>query len=281
MMFADLHLHTRYSDGTYTPAELVSAAHGVGLAEIALTDHDTLDGCDEVKTLAAEAGIGFIPGTEITAELDGRELHILGYFVDAQHPDLARELRAAQDIRRKRVKDMVARLNARAIPLSVDAVLELANCSAPGRPHVARALVAAGFCSSLDEAFERFLKKDRPGWVPKRKMSAARALELIHAAGGVAVMAHPGLNHDDRMVSRLARMGVDGLECHHPKHGPAAVARYEEMARELGLVVTGGSDCHGMSKARPTIGTVKIPTVRVDALRERLAQRREGRASTC
>ena len=279
-MFADLHLHTRYSDGTYTPAELVSAARSVGLAEIALTDHDTLDGCDEVKSLAADAGIGFIPGTEITAELDGRELHILGYFVDAQYPDLARELRAAQDIRRKRVRDMVARLNAREIPLSVDAVLELANCSAPGRPHVARALVAAGFCASLDEAFDRFLKKDRPGWVPKRKMSAARALELIHAAGGVAVMAHPGLNHDDRMVARLARMGVDGLECHHPKHTPAAVARYEEMARELGLVVTGGSDCHGMSKARPTIGTVTIPIVRVDALRDRLAQRREGRPFT-
>lgn len=279
-MFADLHLHTRYSDGTYTPAELVAAAQSVGLTEIALTDHDTLDGCEEVAALAEEVGIRFITGTEITAELDGRELHILGYFVSEQHPELARELRAAQEIRQKRVRDMVARLNAREIPLSVDAVLEMAQCSAPGRPHVARALVAAGFCSSLDEAFDRFLKKDRPGWVPKRKMSAARALELIHAAGGVAVMAHPGLNHDDRMVSRLARMGVDGLECHHPKHGPVATARYEEMARELGLVVTGGSDCHGASKARPTIGTVKIPTSRVDALRERLAQRRDGRPFT-
>jgi len=277
MMFADLHLHTRYSDGTYTPAELVAAARSVGLSEIALTDHDTLDGCDEVEVLAVNAGIKFIPGTEITAELDGRELHILGYFLNKQHPELARELRVAQDIRQKRVRDMVARLNAREIPLSVDAVLEMAKCSAPGRPHVARALVAAGYCASLDEAFERFLKKDRPGWVPKRKMSAARALELIHGAGGVAVMAHPGLNHDDRMVYRLGRMGLDGLECHHPKHGPAAVVRYEEMARELGLVVTGGSDCHGTSKARPTIGTVKLPMTRVDALRERLAQRQEGK----
>ncbi|MGE3310382.1 MAG: PHP domain-containing protein [Limisphaerales bacterium] len=273
MMFADLHLHTRYSDGTYTPVELIAAARNAGLSEIALTDHDTLDGCAEVAELAAEAGIGFIPGTEITAALDGRELHILGYCVDPDHAGLSRELRAAQDIRRKRVKEMVARLNARDIPLSLEGVLETAHCSAPGRPHVARALVAGGFCASLDEAFDRFLKKDKPGWVPKRKMSAAQALDLIHAAGGVAVMAHPGLNHDDRMIVRLARMGIDGLECHHPKHGPSAVARYEAMARELGLLITGGSDCHGMSKARPTIGTVKIPGALVDELRARVRQR--------
>lgn len=273
-MFADLHLHTRYSDGTYTPSELVAAAVAVGLSEISLTDHDTLDGWEEVGAIAAAAGIAFVPGTEITAELDGRELHILGYYVDAAHPELARELRQAQAIRRRRVREMVARLNAREIPLSVEAVLEAANCNAPGRPHVARALVAAGFCASLDEAFERYLKKDRPGWVPKAKMSVARALSLIHAAGGVAVMAHPGLNHDDRMVSRLAEMGVDGIECRHPKHGPAATARYEEMARHHGLLVTGGSDCHGTSKNRPTIGTVKIPCSWVEALRDRVSRRR-------
>jgi len=273
-MFADLHLHTRYSDGTYTPSELVAAAVGAGLAEISLTDHDTLDGWTEVREMATAAGIAFVPGTEITAELDGRELHILGYYVDAEHPDLCRELREAQAIRQRRVREMVARLNAREIPLSVEAVFEMANCNAPGRPHVARALVAAGFCASLDEAFERFLKKDRPGWVPKPKMSVARALQLIHAAGGVAVLAHPGLNHDDRLVSRLATMGVDGIECRHPKHGPAAAARYEEMARGLGLLVTGGSDCHGATKNRPTIGTVKIPCAWVEALRERVAERR-------
>lgn len=273
-MFADLHLHTRYSDGTYTPSELVAAAVAAGLSEISLTDHDTLDGWEEVGSIAAAAGIAFVPGTEITAELDGRELHILGYYVDPGHPELTRELRQAQAIRRRRIREMVARLNAREIPLSVEAVLEAANCNAPGRPHVARALVAAGFCTSLDEAFERYLKKDRPGWVPKAKMSVARALSLIHAAGGVAVMAHPGLNHDDRMVSRLAEMGVDGIECHHPKHGPAATARYEEMARSLGLLVTGGSDCHGTSKNRPTIGTVKIPCIWVEALRERVSRRR-------
>lgn len=268
-MFADLHLHTRHSDGTYTPGELVAAAAGHGLSVIALTDHDTVEGCPATEAEARRAGIEFVPGTEITAELDGRELHILGYLIDQQEPALAGELKAAQLVRQNRVRAMVARLNARNVPLTAEAVFELAGCSAPGRPHVARALVQAGWCATLDEAFERYLKKDRPGWVPKRKMSAARTIELIHGAGGLAVMAHPGLNHDDTMIERLARSGLDGLECFHPKHGPGATAKYQAIAGRLGLLVTGGSDCHGMSKNKPTMGTVKVPVALVDALKAR------------
>lgn len=278
-MFADLHLHTKSSDGTYTPAELVAAAGEHHLSLIALTDHDTLEGCSAVAAAAAGAGIEFIPGTEITAELDGREIHILGYLVDAQHPDLARELVRAQAIRQNRVREMVARLNACQVPLPVEEVFTLAECSAPGRPHVARALVKHGLCATLDEAFERYLKKDRPGWVPKEKMSAQRVVELIHAAGGLAVMAHPGLNHDDRLIGKLAAYGLDGLECFHPKHNAAASERYQVMARELGLVITGGSDCHGRSKNRPTMGTVKLPFAYVDALRARHRERHPRPAS--
>lgn len=268
-MFADLHLHTRHSDGTYTPSELVEAAVQQRLSVIALTDHDTLEGCQTVGELSAAAGIEFIPGTEVTAELQGRELHILGYWLDPSHPELASELARAQAIRQDRVRQMVARLNARSVPLDVDAVFAVANCKAPGRPHVARALVAAGICSNLDEAFERYLKKDRPGWVPKEKMSAVQAIELIHAAGGVAIMAHPGLNHDDSLIEKLARQGLDGIECFHPKHNLPATERYKAMARTLGLVITGGSDCHGRSKNRPTIGTVKLPLEYMEALRSR------------
>ena len=273
-MFADLHLHTLHSDGTYTPAELVAAAVRHGLSLIALTDHDTLEGCAETAELAARAGLGFVPGTEITAEIQGRELHILGYFVDAAHPDLARELTRAQSIRQERVREMVRRLNARGVAIDPESVFELARCKAPGRPHVARALVGAGLCASLDEAFERYLKKHRPGWVPKEKIAAARAIELIHGAGGLAVMAHPGLNHDDTMIAKLARLGIDGLECFHPRHGAGAAERYEGIARELGLLVTGGSDCHGESKNRPTMGTVRIPLALVDTLRAQLGKPR-------
>ncbi len=280
MNFADLHLHSRHSDGTYTPLELVDAAVENELSLIALTDHDTLEGCPAVAEAAARVGLRFIPGTEITAELNGRELHILGYLVDLDHEELRDELARAQKIRQNRVREMVARLNARHVPLEVEAVFELANCRAPGRPHVARALVSAGICGSLDEAFERFLKKDRPGWVPKEKMSAVRAVDLIHAAGGLAVMAHPGLNHDDTLIPKLARAGLDGLECFHPKHNSSATEKYQAMASSLGLLVTGGSDCHGRSKNRPTMGTVKLPTEFVDLLLERHASRRAERAAS-
>ncbi len=268
-MFADLHLHTRHSDGTYTATELAKTARRVGLSTISVTDHDTMEGCAEVAAEAARQGLDFIPGTEVTAEVDGRELHILGYFLDPQHAELRAELGEAQAIRQERVRDMVAKLNAAGVGLRVEEVFRMANCNAPGRPHVARALVEGGFCAHLDEAFERYMKKDRPGWVPKRKMSAERALQLIHAAGGVAVMAHPALNHDDTLVDRLARLGLDGLECFHPKHSNSASAKYEAMAQRLGLLVTGGSDCHGVSKNRPTIGSIRLPVIRVDRLRER------------
>src|SRR5207237_3955547 len=154
---------------------------------------------------------------------------------------------------------MVTRLNNINVPLQAAAVFELANCRAPGRPHVARALVQAGLCASLDEAFERFLKKNRPAFVPKFKMSAADAIELIHQAGGVAVMAHPGLNHADGVIPGMVEAGLDGIECFHTKHSHGTAAHYLELAERFHLLVTGGSDCHGPNKGKPLIGTVKLP----------------------
>jgi predicted metal-dependent phosphoesterase TrpH len=185
-------------------------------------------------------------------------VHVLGYFVDITHPDLLRELTRFQQARQERIREMVARLNQRGVGLRPEAVFALANCRSPGRPHVARALVQHGFCRSLEEAFERFLKKHRPAWVPKCKISARQAIELIHTAGGLAVMAHPGLNHSDALIPALAEVGLDGLECWHTKHTPAQAAHYLELARRHGLLVTGGSDCHGTSKGQPTLGEVRL-----------------------
>lgn len=270
-MFADLHLHTCHSDGTYTPEELVREAVRHGLAAIAVTDHDTVAGCRSVGEMAVAAGLGFVAGTEITAEWDGRELHVLGYFVDPEHEGLRGAMERAQDVRRERVRDMVGLLQAQGVLLKVEQVFDDGTCRAPGRPHVARALVKGGHCKTLDEAFERYLKRGRPAWVPKETMAVERALELIHAAGGLAVLAHPALNRDDTLVERLAGLGLDGLECLHPKHNRAAAQRYEAMAASLGLAVTGGSDCHGRRKNRQTMGTVKMPMAWVDRLRTRHA----------
>jgi hypothetical protein len=145
------------------------------------------------------------------------------------------------------------------VPLEVESVFALANCKSPGRPHVARALVKAGLVANLDEAFERFLKKNRPAWVPKKKVSALEAIELIHQAGGLAVMAHPGLNRTDDVIPALVEAGLDGIECFHTKHSTAMSERYLLIAEKYHLLVTGGSDCHGFSKLKPLIGTVKLP----------------------
>src|SRR5262245_1604177 len=190
-MFADLHLHMTMSDGNYAPEELVTHARRYELTTLALTDHDTVEGCTRMARACDRAGLAFIPGTELTTELNGQELHLLGYFIDTQNPRLLSELAHFQTVRLNRVREMVARLNRMNIPLKTEAVLAIANCRSPGRPHVGRALVQAGVCSSLDEAFERFLKKNRPAWVPKTKIAAGDAIRLIHQAGGLAALAHP------------------------------------------------------------------------------------------
>lgn len=279
LKFADLHLHTYFSDGTYSPEEMVSQGRRYGLSALALTDHDTVEGCARTELACETAEMEFIPGTELTAEQDDNELHILGYCIDTQNPKLLVEIAKFQTVRQNRIREMVARLNLVKVPLTAEAVFALANCRAPGRPHVARALVKAGLCSSLDEAFDRYLKKNRPAWVPKFKMSAADAIELIHQAGGAAVMAHPGLNRTDEVIPGMVEAGLDGIECFHTKHSSGTAEHYLKLAQRFNLLVTGGSDCHGMSKGKPLIGTVKLPYQHVENLKARAAERKAAAAT--
>lgn len=272
-IFADLHLHTYFSDGTYTPEELAGHAHRCGFKAIALTDHDTMEGCPRAAAACQSLGVEFIPASELTCEHDGHELHLLGYYLDSENPHLAADLAKFQEVRQGRIHEMVGRLNRLGIPLKAEAVFALANCRSPGRPHVARALVQGGWCSNLDEAFERFLKKGKPAWVPKFKISAMDAIALIHEAGGLAVMAHPGLNHCDELIPALVEAKLDGLECFHSKHSTQATQRYLEIADRHRLLVTGGSDCHGMSKGKPLIGSIKVPYECVERLRQAMLKR--------
>ncbi|MGD1084466.1 MAG: PHP domain-containing protein [Verrucomicrobiota bacterium] len=267
--FADLHLHTLFSDGTFTPEELAGHGAHFGLTAMSLTDHDTVEGCPRMALACQALGVEFLSGAELTAEMEGNELHILGYFLDLENPTLQSELKKFQAVRQRRIHEMVARLNQISIPLRAESVFALANCHSPGRPHVGRALVREGFCSSLDEAFDRFLKKNRPAWVPKFKISALDAMALIHQAGGLAVLAHPGLNHCDDAIPELVAQGLDGMECFHSKHTAAMTAYYLEIAARHNLLVTGGSDCHGYSKGKPLIGGVKLPGIYFDKLKER------------
>jgi hypothetical protein len=272
-MFADLHLHTNFSDGTYTPEELAAQAKRFGFTAVALTDHDTVEGCHRMALACKAANVEFIPASELTADMNGHELHLLGYYLDTANPLLLTELARFQQVRQDRIREMVVRINGLGFPLSVDDVFSLANCRSPGRPHVARALVQAELCGSIDEAFERFLKKGRPAWVPKFKMSAPEAIELIHQARGLAVLAHPGLTRADELIPELAEMGMDGLECIHTKHSNSVAEQYLVLAARLNLLPTGGSDCHGLTKGKPLIGTVKVPYEYVERMKSRIVER--------
>lgn len=277
--FADLHMHSLFSDGTFTPEELAARGRQEGLATMALTDHDTVEGCERMDRACRELGIEFIVGTELTAEFEDREVHLLGYFIDPYNDKLLAEIKKFQTVRQNRIREMTDRLNQMNIPLRAETVFALANCRSPGRPHVARAMVQEGFCPSMEEAFERYLKKGRRAWVPKCKISALDAIGLIHQAGGLAVIAHPALNHCDEMIPLLARQGVDGLECFHTKHTAKKARRYVNMAASLHLLVTGGSDCHGFSKGQPLLGTVRLPSVYLQKLKETHLER-QGRRTT-
>ena len=273
MKFADLHLHTQFSDGKFTPEELAGHGARLGFAALALTDHDSVEGCARMAAACAAADIEFIPGAELTAEYEHMELHILGYFLDTQNQKLLTEIAKFQAVRQNRIREMVVLINEQGVPLEADSVFALANCKSPGRPHVARAMVKAGLVSNLDEAFERFLKKNRPAWVPKAKVSALEGINLIHQAGGLAVMAHPGLNRTDEIIPALADAGLDGIECFHTKHSTATSGRYLEIADKFNLLVTGGSDCHGFSKGKPLIGGIKLPYEHVEKLKQAVAAR--------
>jgi predicted metal-dependent phosphoesterase TrpH len=274
MKYADLHLHTRYSDGAYTPVSLVQAAAREKFAAIAVTDHDTLEAIPETLAAGLQCGIEVIPGAEITCRVEMHEIHLLGYFFSNSWQDsqLRAVLEHSKRVREQRVHEFVARLNSLGIPLKVDDVLSCSDCGTLGRPHVAMALVKRGFCSSTEEAFNRFLKRGKPAFVERYRMTAAEAIGHIKRAGGVAVMAHPALNKVDEHIPNMVQQGLDGLEVWHSRQSAPQSEHYLRMTERFGLLATGGSDCHGAVNGHALIGTVKLPYDRIDALKERAAK---------
>lgn len=273
MKVADLHLHTRYSDGAYTPLELVRAAAREGFVAIAVTDHDTLDAIPESLAAGRESGVEVIAGAEITCGAEMKEIHMLGYFFGRgwEHPPLQAVLEHSKRVRERRTEEFVVRLNELGIPLKLADVLACSECGTLGRPHVAMALVKRGFVGSLEEAFERFLRPGKPAYVERHRMSTAEAIGHIRRAGGIAVLAHPGLNRVDDLIQNMAAQGLDGLEAWHSRHTPAQSARYLKMAERFKLLATGGSDCHGPGRDGPLIGTIRLPYDRVEAMKQRAA----------
>jgi 3',5'-nucleoside bisphosphate phosphatase len=273
--FVDLHAHSTASDGAATPAALVVAARQARLTAIALTDHDTVAGVRAAIAAAEGNGLRVVPGVELSAVDASGETHLLGLHL-ADLEALDARLAELRDMRRTRAERIVQRLNALGVRVTIEDVLEQAAGGAIGRPHVARALIANGWAADMRSAFDRYLAAGRPAFVAKDRLSLADAIGMVHRAGGVAVLAHPGASATPERLKALAALGLDGVEVRHPSHDEAEIARILALTERLGLLPSGGSDWHGQPDGSRALGVMRVPIEWLDRQDGRVAA---GRAS--
>ncbi len=267
MKYADLHVHTCISDGSFTPAEVVNQAISANLSAIAITDHDSVDAVDEAVREAGDK-IEIIPGVELTAEMDGNEIHILGYFIDWRDAKFRQELESLQKVRLERARKIVEKLKQLGMEINYEELLKFSGRGSVGRLHIARMMKSSGYVSSIREAFWRFLGEGKPACVGKFRLSPRQAMELIRNVGGLAVLAHPYLLNHDEWISQFADDGLDGIEVYYSIQNPQITGHYERLALKNELLMTGGSDCHGQAKGRVLLGKVKIPYSLVEKLKK-------------
>jgi len=279
----DLHTHTTASDGRCTPPELVARASAAGVTVLAVTDHDTVAACDAVESECVARGIAFVPGIEITACRDGADVHVLGYFFDRRAPKLLMFLHEQRARRVDRVRRMIGVLASHGIVLDADAILRPAledESTSAGRPWIARALVAGGHVATISEAFDRWLARGRPAFIPRVGAEPADVFARVHDAGGLASLAHPVLSEHDEWIPEYAAAGLDALEAHHSKQDADATARYLSIASRLGLAVTGGSDFHSDDvPTAPRPGYVALPAADYEQFVARSSRRAAGASS--
>jgi 3',5'-nucleoside bisphosphate phosphatase len=272
----DLHLHTTHSDGSFTPTEVINLAHKAGVTALAITDHDITTGVLEATVAGQEHGIDVIPGIEISSILGSSELHILGYFLDYQDTQLNERLALLRESRHRRNPKIIERLQAAGIDITYEEVRALAGTDSVGRPHIARVLMEKRVVSSAKEAFDQWLADGRPAYVPRELPTPSEAMGWIKAAKGLPVLAHPtwvktteGTLTD--LVRRLKADGLDGVEVHYSTHTPRQTRDYLALAKQLDLLVTGGSDFHGLTKPDIDVGVGKgalhVPGALLDKLK--------------
>lgn len=277
----DLHLHTTHSDGSFTPAEVIELAHKAGVTALAITDHDITTGIPEAIATGLQLGIEIIPGIEISSIFGDSELHILGYFLDWHDPKLSEQLSTLRESRHRRNPKIIERLQESGIDITYDEVRALAGTDSVGRPHIARVLMDKKVVGSAKEAFDRFLANGKPAYVPRDLPSPAEAIQWIKSAKGLAVLAHPtwvktteGTLTD--LVRQLKADGLDGVEVHYSTHTARQTREYLSLAKQLGLLITGGSDFHGITKPDIEVGigkgTLHIPDSLLPKLKDAAAR---------
>jgi len=266
--FADLHLHTIFSDGTYTPQELISESVRSGLSAIAVVDHDTVSGIEPAIKIAKIKNIEVLAGIELSAEYDGLEVHILGYLIDYKRENFIDKLEVLKENRIERIYKIVDKLKNMGVMLEAESVFDIARGGTVGRLHVARAMVSAGLISSTAEAFRKYIGDKCPAYVCNFRFSPSEAIKLIKEVGGIPVLAHPHTLNKDELIPKFVDCGLMGLEVYYSEYTQAMVNFYLGLAKEYNLLVTGGSDCHGNAKPEVKIGSVKIPYELVEKLKE-------------
>jgi predicted metal-dependent phosphoesterase TrpH len=270
----DLHTHSDESDGTFTPSEVVRRAAELGLDVVALTDHDTTSGLGEATEAAREVGVELVPGVEFSAEHQATSVHVLCYWMDVSNEELQTELQRLRDDRFRRGEMMIEKLQALGFDISFERVREIAGGGNIVRPHVAQAMVEAGIVADEAEAFDRYIADGGPAHVPKHALDPLDSVDLIVRAGGVCVLAHPGMwgaqsSVPDDLIVAMAERGMVGLEVDHTDHTPEQRAIYRAMAERLDLVATGGSDCHGTRYDPIRLGSSLCDPEQFAALRAR------------
>lgn len=259
-MFVDLHLHTNRSDGVDPPSRVAARANALGIAAIAITDHDTVCGVEEAEQAAQGLGLGFLRGVEISAEYRGVDVHVVGLGIDLDCVPLLAKLDWLRQERETRLLRMVERLHALGIPVAHDGITRHASSAdSVGRLHVAREVHALGYARTVQEAFDRYIGRGKPAFVGRGRIACDEAIALIHQANGLAMAGHPGIGKTHKLLRRLLELPFDGVEAYHTHHTAYQTEHYLQLAEERGLLVSGGSDCHGGAKEEPEMGKVQVP----------------------
>lgn len=268
MKSADLHLHTTYSDGTFNPQELVREALKYQVSAIAVVDHDTVDGVTEVLSAGEKEQVEVVPGIELTAECDGSEIHILGYYVDHTDQRFLKQLDHLKENRIARIYKITEKLEALGMHLDPQRVFEIAGYGSVGRMHVARAMVSEKIVDSVEMAFKKYIGDRGPAYVSGFKLSPEKAVNLIKGVGGVPVLAHPYTVMKDEVLQHVIDAGIMGLEAYYPEHSQSMINYYLGVAQQRSLLVTGGSDCHGSGKPEIHVGSMTIPYELLERLKK-------------
>ena len=273
-MYADLHIHTNFSDGTFNPLEVILLARKAGIGCISITDHDTVKA---YLSAYPSFGIELISGIELSADVDNSEVHILGYCVETQERRFQDKLAELCENRIRRMDQMCRKLSGLGIPVNVDEVIAFAGNGCVGRLHLARLLAKKGFVSSPQKAFDKYIADGGPAYISKIGLNPQEAIKLVLEAKGIPVLAHPYSLANQNLIPELVQAGLMGLEVLYPEHTPSRIEHYQKLAGEYGLLITGGSDCHGQAKPQIKIGTVKVPYDLIEKLKD--ARRKKfGRA---